>query len=114
MYEITPRLFLSGRPRFGPRSFAGTRFQEYPVQFPLARPSFDNLQAICLHADHRPRYADSYFPASGFGQQKRRASAVNNAESWFRMCCQRDEMWRKEVTLCCVTQAVSFTFLKIK
>lgn len=112
MYQITSYLFsLSGRPSFGPRSFAGP---DYPVQFPLARPSYDNLQAICLHADHRPRYPVSYFPSSGFGQQKRRASAVNKAESWFSTCCQGNETWGREVTLCCATQAVSFTLYNNK
>lgn len=100
---------LIGQSRFSPRSFMP---QEYPVQFPLARPSLDNIQAICLHSDHRPRYPDSYFPSSGFGSQRRRASAVNNAESWFSMCCQGNQTWGTDVTLCCATQAVSLTFSK--
>lgn len=88
--------------------------QQYPVQFPLARPSLDNLQAICLHSDHRPRYPDSYFPPSGFGAMRRRASAVNNAESWFSTCCHGNQTWGMDVTLCCATQAVSLTFCKCK
>lgn len=78
---------------------------DYPVQFPLGRPTADNLQAICLHGDHRPRYPDSYFPHSGFGQQVRRASAINMAESWFSTCCKGNQTWEREVTLCCATQA---------
>ncbi|XP_076594270.1 extracellular matrix protein 1 [Chaetodon auriga] len=99
---LTPR---GRQPSFGPRSFGGPPMLDYPVQFPVARPSFDNLQAICLHGDHRPRYPDSYFPDSGFGQQKRRASAVNKAESWFSTCCKGNQTWGSEVTLCCATQA---------
>ncbi|XP_070767919.1 extracellular matrix protein 1-like [Enoplosus armatus] len=94
-----------GRPSFGPRSFGGPPMLDYPVQFPLGRPTSDNLQAICLHGDLRPRYPDSYFPDSGFGQQKRRASAVNKAESWFGTCCKGNQTWEREVTLCCATQA---------
>uniref|UniRef100_A0A3Q3ENI8 Extracellular matrix protein 1b n=1 Tax=Labrus bergylta TaxID=56723 RepID=A0A3Q3ENI8_9LABR len=85
---------LLGRPSFGPRSFGGPPILDYRVQFPLGRPTSDNLQAICHHGDLRPRYPTSYFPDSGFGQQRRRASAVNRAESWFSM-----------LTLCCATQA---------
>nr|XP_046256299.1 extracellular matrix protein 1-like isoform X2 [Scatophagus argus] len=93
------------RPSHGSRFFRGPPALEYPVQFPLARPSSDNLQAICLHADHRPRYPDSYFPASGFGKQRRKASAVNNAEWWFSTCCKNNETWGVEASLCCATQA---------
>ncbi|XP_029360283.1 extracellular matrix protein 1 [Echeneis naucrates] len=90
-----------GQP-FRPRSSFN---QEYPVQFPLGRPTTDNLQAICLYGDRRPRYSDSYFPGSGYGQQKRMASAVNNAETWFGTCCTRNQTWERDVTLCCATQA---------
>uniref|UniRef100_A0A3B4ZQR7 Extracellular matrix protein 1 n=1 Tax=Stegastes partitus TaxID=144197 RepID=A0A3B4ZQR7_9TELE len=94
-----------GPPSFGPRTFGGPPALNYRVQFPLARPTSNNLQAICLHRDHRPRYPNSYFPASGFGQLRRRASGVNNAESWFDTCCQGNQTWEREVTLCCATQA---------
>ncbi|KAM9851667.1 extracellular matrix protein 1 [Aulostomus maculatus] len=97
---LTPR---GRRPSFGPRS--SPPILDYPVQFPLARPTPDNLQAICLHGDQRPLYPDSYFPDSGFGQLKRRASAVNKAESWFRSCCKGNQTWGEEVMLCCATQA---------
>lgn len=110
--RMFPPLFRSGQPGFGPRSFDGLAFQKYPVDFPLAQPSADNLQAICLHGAHRPHYPDSYFPNSSFSHQRRRASAVNKAESWFSSCCQKNETWGSEVTLCCATQAVSFHNMK--
>ncbi|XP_053182782.1 extracellular matrix protein 1-like [Scomber japonicus] len=97
---FTPR---GRRPSFGPRSHPPA--MDYPVKFPHGRPTSDNLQAICLHGDHRPRYPDSYFPSSGFGQQVRRASAINKAESWFSECCKGNQTWGREVTLCCATQA---------
>ncbi|MEQ2195514.1 hypothetical protein XENOCAPTIV_014063, partial [Xenoophorus captivus] len=90
-------------PSFGPRSFPPGL--QYAVQFPLGQPTPDNIQAICVHADHRPRYPDSYFPPSGFGKQTRMATAVNNAESWFSTCCKGNETWGTEGTLCCATQA---------
>ncbi|GLD63661.1 extracellular matrix protein 1-like protein [Lates japonicus] len=93
------------QPGVGPRSFGGPIPLDFPVQFPLSRPTSDNLQAICLHGDRRPRYPDSYFPASGFGKQRRKATAVNNAESWFSTCCNGNQTWGREVTLCCATQA---------
>lgn len=114
MHYITSCLYPLGQSGFRPRLSAGPPMTDYPVQFPLARPSRNNLMAICIHSDHRPRYPSSYFPASGFGQQKRRASAVNTAESWFSTCCQGNEMWRREATLCCAIQAVSFTLWNIK
>uniref|UniRef100_A0A3Q4AJU5 Extracellular matrix protein 1b n=1 Tax=Mola mola TaxID=94237 RepID=A0A3Q4AJU5_MOLML len=105
MHYITSCLYPLGRSGFRPHLSAGPPMTDYPVQFPLARPSRNNLMAICIHSDHRPRYPNSYFPASGFGQQKRRASAVNTAESWFSTCCQGNEMWGREATLCCAIQA---------
>ncbi|XP_034553427.1 extracellular matrix protein 1-like isoform X2 [Notolabrus celidotus] len=93
------------RPGFGPRSFGGPPMLEYPVQFPLSRPTSDNLQAICVFGDRRPRYPDSYFPSSGFGKLKRMASAVNMAESWFGTCCKGNQTWERGVTLCCATKA---------
>ncbi|XP_071326001.1 extracellular matrix protein 1 [Trachinotus anak] len=99
---LTPR---GHPPGIGPRSFGGLLVPNFPVQFPLSRPTADNLQAICLYGDLRPHYPRSYFPGSGFGQQKRRANAVNNAESWFSTCCKGNQTWGREVTLCCATQA---------
>ncbi|XP_019948980.1 extracellular matrix protein 1 isoform X1 [Paralichthys olivaceus] len=93
------------QPNVQPRSFGGLPILNYPVQFPLSRPTLENLQAICLHGNHRPRYPVSYFPASGYGQQRRRAKAVNKAESWFSTCCAGNQTWAREVTLCCATQA---------
>ncbi|XP_013884987.1 extracellular matrix protein 1 [Austrofundulus limnaeus] len=91
-------------PSFGPRSF-GRLPVDYPVQFPLGRPTLDNIQAICVHGDHRPRYPDSYFPRSFFSKQKRKAAAVNNAESWFSTCCQLNQTLGVEGALCCATLA---------
>ncbi|KAF7669753.1 hypothetical protein LDENG_00146940 [Lucifuga dentata] len=79
----------------------------YNIQFPLGRPSSTNLQAICLYGDCRPRYPDSYFPASSFGAMKRRAAAVNNAESWFdwelavNSFCEEDASIKDRVYHCC-------------
>lgn len=92
-----------GQPSFRPRSFPPA--ENYPVQFPLGRPTLDNIQAICVHADHRPRYPPSYFPPSYFSKQKRMAAAVNNAESWFRTCCKGNQTWGTEGMLCCAIQA---------
>ncbi|XP_077576513.1 extracellular matrix protein 1 isoform X2 [Stigmatopora nigra] len=101
------------RPRhFAPRGFhpdvefhSEIPMLNYPVQFPLGRPTADNLQAICMNGDLRPRYPDSYFPRSGFGQLRRRASAINIGESWLSTCCMGNQTWGTNVTLCCVTQA---------
>ncbi|XP_047455257.1 extracellular matrix protein 1-like [Mugil cephalus] len=92
-------------PSFWPRSHRGPPALDYPVEFPLGRPTSDNLQAICNNGEHRPRYPDSYFPSSGFGKQVRMANAVNHAESWFSTCCQGNQTWEQDVTLCCATQA---------
>ncbi|XP_035769841.1 extracellular matrix protein 1-like isoform X1 [Neolamprologus brichardi] len=88
-------------PTVGPRSLPTT----YNVQFPLGRPTSENLQAICGYSDLRPRYPSSYFPDSGYGVDKLRASAVNNAEAWLSTCCKDNQTWEREVALCCATQA---------
>ncbi|XP_037532879.1 extracellular matrix protein 1 [Nematolebias whitei] len=91
-------------PSFGPRSFGGLPL-DYPVRFPPGRPTPNNIQAICVHGNHRPRYPDSYFPPSYFSKQKRKAAAVNNAESWFDSCCKMNQTLGVEGTLCCATLA---------
>ncbi|KAM4736309.1 extracellular matrix protein 1-like isoform 2-T2 [Anableps anableps] len=101
--QLKDKLPQRGRPGFGSRSFPP--LLSYPVQFPLGRPTLDNIQAICVHVDHRPRYPASYFPPSGFSKQRRMAKAVNNAELWFSTCCKGNQTWGTEGTLCCATQA---------
>lgn len=98
----------AGPPTVGPRSYSGPLPTTYNVQFPLGRPTSENLQAICDYSDLRPRYPSSYFPDSGYGVDKLRASAVNNAEAWLSTCCKDNQTWEREVTLCCATQAVCF------
>ncbi|KAJ3598642.1 hypothetical protein NHX12_002147 [Muraenolepis orangiensis] len=106
MEEIMRGLSENGPPAFGPRSFAmGPPSLMYPVQFPPGRPTANNLQAICLYGDHRPRYPDDYFPYSGFGQLRRRALAVNLAELLFSECCAANQTRGSDLTLCCVRQA---------
>ncbi|TNN75730.1 Extracellular matrix protein 1 [Liparis tanakae] len=94
-----------GLPDFVPRSSGGPPMLNYPVEFPLGRPTSDNLQAICLNREYRPSYSKSYFPVSGFGQLKNMAKTVNTAESWLSTCCKGNQTWEKEVTLCCATKA---------
>lgn len=93
-------------PGFSPRASRprpASSVERYPVQFPLARPTSENIQAICLDGERRPRYPDSYFPASGYGVNKRQADAVNTLEAWFGNCCRDNQT--TDVTLCCATQA---------
>uniref|UniRef100_A0A3P9I7P4 Extracellular matrix protein 1b n=1 Tax=Oryzias latipes TaxID=8090 RepID=A0A3P9I7P4_ORYLA len=79
--------------------------EQYPVSFPLSQPSANNIEAICAHGEHRPRYPQSYFPPSGYSKLKRMAAAVNNAESWFGICCNQNQTLQNNTVLCCATQA---------
>lgn len=93
-------------PGFSPRASrprSSAPVERYPVHFPLARPSSENIRAICLYGDRRRRYPESYFPASGYGVHKRQADFVNTLEAWFGNCCRENQT--EEVTLCCATQA---------
>lgn len=90
-------------PGFSPRASRPRPHDRYHVEFPLARPSSENIQAICLYGNYRPRYPASYFPANGYGVYKRQADAVNTLEAWFDNCCRDNQT--EEVTLCCATQA---------
>ncbi|CAL8247222.1 unnamed protein product [Lota lota] len=104
--RVAVEVELNGPPVFRPRSFGMVPPSlNYPVQFPPGRPMPNNLQAICFHGDQRPRYPDTYFPAYGFGQLKRRALAVNLAESLFSECCAANQTRGHDLTLCCVRQA---------
>ncbi|XP_042163000.1 extracellular matrix protein 1 isoform X2 [Oncorhynchus tshawytscha] len=97
--DFTPRV----RPRAGPRSF----WNSYPsTLFPPGRPSHKNLQAICLHSIHRPRFPFYSLPLNGGSDFHRQAEAVNRVESWYSACCHGNGTQQvQEVTLCCVTQA---------
>lgn len=107
--EITLHLdtdFTPGvRPMAGPRSFGDSHPS---VLFPPGQPSPNNLQAICLHSSRRPRYPAYSLPQTGFGYLRRQGDAINRIESWYSACCHRNGTQQvQEVTLCCVTQAVS-------
>uniref|UniRef100_A0A4W5RKX7 Extracellular matrix protein 1b n=1 Tax=Hucho hucho TaxID=62062 RepID=A0A4W5RKX7_9TELE len=105
--EITRHLdadFTPGvRPIAGPRSFGDSHPS---ILFPPGRPSPKNLQAICLHGSHRPRYPSYSLHRNGRGHFRRQAQAVNRVESWYSACCHGNGTEQvQEVTLCCVTQA---------
>ncbi|XP_053092843.1 extracellular matrix protein 1 [Pangasianodon hypophthalmus] len=74
------------------------------IPFPLARPTIENILAICRYSNLRPRYTEDMLPKSGFGHLYRQASAVNQLESWFTMCCSNDTQ-DEGLTLCCAQQA---------
>lgn len=76
------------------------------IPFPLARPTTGNILAICHYSNLRPRYTRDMLPKSGFGHLYRQASAVNQLESWFSVCCSNGTQ-DEEMTLCCAQQAVS-------
>ncbi|KAK3551223.1 hypothetical protein QTP70_013826 [Hemibagrus guttatus] len=74
------------------------------IPFPLARPTMGNILAICHYSNLRPRYTKDMLPKSGFGYLYRQASAVNQLESWFSVCCSNGTQ-DEEITLCCAQQA---------
>ncbi|XP_058246178.1 extracellular matrix protein 1 isoform X2 [Hemibagrus wyckioides] len=74
------------------------------IPFPLARPTTGNILAICHYSNLRPRYTKDMLPKSGFGYLYRQASAVNQLESWFSVCCSNGTQ-DEEMTLCCAQQA---------
>ncbi|XP_018590564.2 extracellular matrix protein 1 isoform X1 [Scleropages formosus] len=98
---IPKRSFL-GPPMFGPRSFS-----EPQVLFPPARPSMDNLPALCRYSDSRPRYPSDSFLVSGLDYLHRQGDAINRVESWYSTCCSENGIMenKTELTLCCARQA---------
>ncbi|XP_050992086.1 extracellular matrix protein 1-like isoform X2 [Labeo rohita] len=80
-----------------------------PVQlepyFPPAKPSLENLNAVCVHGNGRPRYPASCLPSSGYGYIRRAGIAVNRVEAWFSQCCQRGVAQGDQQVLCCAKQA---------
>lgn len=80
---------------------------EPDVPFPPARPTAQNLAAICHQGHSRPRYLASFFPASGASHFRRRGKAINRLESWFSLCCSGQVAQQSNQILCCAQQAVS-------
>ncbi|CAL1611131.1 unnamed protein product [Knipowitschia caucasica] len=107
LFEILNDFEKTPNPGFSPRASRPhplIREMKYHVEFPLARPTAENLRSICLHGAHRPRYPASYFPTHGFGVHKREADAVNTLEAWFEKCCRLHNQ-TEEALLCCATQS---------
>ncbi|XP_027005168.1 extracellular matrix protein 1 [Tachysurus fulvidraco] len=75
-----------------------------PITFPLARPTTTNIHAICQYSNYRPRHSKDRLPSSGSGHLHRQASAVNQLESWYTVCCTNGNQ-DVELTLCCAQQA---------
>ncbi|XP_060726155.1 extracellular matrix protein 1 [Tachysurus vachellii] len=75
-----------------------------PITFPLARPTTTNIHAICQYSNYRPRHSKDRLPSSGSGYLHRQASAVNQLESWYTVCCANGTQ-AVEMTLCCAQQA---------
>ncbi|XP_051526387.1 extracellular matrix protein 1-like [Myxocyprinus asiaticus] len=73
--------------------------------FPPARPSLNNLNAICLHGNGRSRYPASYFPPSGYAYARRAGKAINRVEAWFSDCCFGGVAQGNEQILCCANKA---------
>lgn len=69
----------------------------------------NNILAICNYSKLRPRYTKGILPQNGFGYLYRQASAVNQLESWFSVCCSNGTQ-DEEMILCCAKQAVRTHF----
>ncbi len=75
--------------------------------FPPARPSVNNLNAVCLYGNGRPRYPAFCFPSSSYAYAHRAGNAVNRLESWLGQCCFGGLALGNGQILCCAKQAVS-------
>ncbi|KAK9957852.1 hypothetical protein ABG768_012056 [Culter alburnus] len=73
--------------------------------FPPARPSDNNLKAICLYGNGRPRYPAAHFPSSSYAYARRAGKAVNRLEQWFSQCCYGGLAYGNRQILCCAEQA---------
>ncbi|XP_044028603.1 extracellular matrix protein 1 [Siniperca chuatsi] len=78
---------------------------EPDVPFPPARPTAQNLAAICHEGEGRPRYLASFFPRSGASHFVRCGKAINRLESWYSFCCSGQEALENNQILCCAQQA---------
>uniref|UniRef100_A0A3Q3ASK6 Extracellular matrix protein 1a n=2 Tax=Kryptolebias marmoratus TaxID=37003 RepID=A0A3Q3ASK6_KRYMA len=59
----------------------------------------------CLQSQSRPRYPNSFFPASGFSYFRRLGSTINRLESWYSLCCSGLVAQQTIQILCCTQQA---------
>ncbi|XP_034456110.1 extracellular matrix protein 1 [Hippoglossus hippoglossus] len=78
---------------------------EIDVPFPPARPTAQNLAAICHQGQGRPRYPAGFFPRSGSSHYQRRGNAINRLESWYHLCCSGQVAQQSHQILCCAQQA---------
>lgn len=80
---------------------------EPDIPFPPARPTAENLAAICHQGQGRPRYPDSFFRPCGASYLRRQGKAINRLESWYTLCCSGGVAQQSSQILCCAKQAVS-------
>ncbi|XP_038581513.1 extracellular matrix protein 1-like [Micropterus salmoides] len=78
---------------------------EPDVPFPPARPTAQNLAAICYYSQGRPRYLASFFLKSGASFFRRCGDAINRLESWYSLCCSGQVEVQSYQILCCTQQA---------
>uniref|UniRef100_A0A3Q3X9F5 Uncharacterized protein n=1 Tax=Mola mola TaxID=94237 RepID=A0A3Q3X9F5_MOLML len=72
---------------------------------PPARPTAENLNAICHQGQGRPRYPARFFRGSGASHFRRRGKAINRLESWYALCCSGEVAQESAQVLCCTEQA---------
>lgn len=68
--------------------------------------SLENLNAICVHGNGRPRFPASCISSSHYRYFHRAGTAVNRVEAWFSECCQKGVSYGCQQIVWCAKQAV--------
>ncbi|KAI1901485.1 hypothetical protein AGOR_G00034920 [Albula goreensis] len=75
------------------------------VPFPPGRPHSSNLNSICTHGPHRPRYPKDSLPTNFFSYIHRQVDAINRLEESYQVCCKVYTPQNTDSTLSCVSKA---------
>lgn len=75
--------------------------QKASINFPLGRPTTDNIESLCQNQKLRPLYSVKCLAGPHYKLLTRQAKSINRLEKGFKQCCKK-----KQGVLDCVEQKV--------
>lgn len=75
--------------------------QKASINFPLGRPTADNIESLCQNQKLRPLYSVKCLAGPHYKLLTRQAKSINRIEKGFKQCCKK-----KQGVLDCVEQKV--------
>lgn len=79
------------RPIFYRAVVRGQSSLKVGINFPLGRPTADNIQSICQNKKLRPLYSVKCLVGPQYKLLARQAKSINRMEKGFKLCCKKEQ-----------------------